>query len=107
MMLELILKDITDSYVRENFKRIVEFIRGDSLRKSQFKFFEVTFAAGTSNYRYRHGLGYRPKDFLATGVTNGETVIFNVDLCDKDYIDMTVSGSCTVRFFAGAYRENL
>lgn len=106
-MIELILKDISDQYVRENFKRITEFFKSDSIRKAGWKFFEVTFAAGISNYRHRHGLGYRPKDFIATGVTEGEAVVFNVDLCDKDYIDMTVSGACTVRFFAGAYGENL
>lgn len=106
-MIELILKDITDPYIRENFKRIIDFFRGDSVRKAQWKFFEIAFTSGQTNYRYRHGLGFRPKDFLITGVTDSEAVTFNVDLCDKDYMDMNVSGACTVRFFAGTYRENL
>lgn len=106
-MIELILKDIQDQYIRENFSRITAFFKSDALRKAQWKFFEVTFADAVTNFRHRHGLGYRPKDFIPTGVSNSEAVIFNVDDCDKDYIDMTVSGPCTVRFFAGAYGENL
>lgn len=106
-MIELILKDIDDQYVRENFDRISKEFKGDSIRKAGWKFFEVDFTAGATNFRLKHNLGYRPKDFIATGVTASEAVIFNVDLCDKNYIDMTVSGACTVRFFAGAYGENL
>lgn len=106
-MIELIFKDIEDKYIRENFKRITEFFRGDTIRKAQWKFFEIAFFDGATNYRFKHNLGFRPKDFLITGITNSEAVTFNVDLCDKEYFDITVSGACVVRFFAGTYGENL
>lgn len=107
MTLELLLKEIGDNYTRENFYRILKYLRSDTLAKAQFKFFEITFSSTATNFRHRHALGFVPKDVIVTNVSDQESVIFNYDLFTNQYLDITTSGPCTVRFFAGTYREVL
>jgi len=107
MTLELLLKEIGDEYTRENFFRILKFLKNDTLAKAQFKFFEITFTDSVTNYRHRHALGFVPKDVLVTNVSDQESVIFNYSDFTNQYLDITTSGACTVRFFAGTYREEL
>lgn len=103
-MIEFILKDIKDEYIRENFTRLSAWMRSFNLINPNWKFFEITFTGGLTNHRYPHRLGYMPKDIIVTSVSNGGSVVFNYDLFNKDYLDLSVSGACTVRFFAGTYR---
>jgi hypothetical protein len=105
MILDLILKDIDDEYVRENFSRIARAMKGEALGKAGWKFFSISLSAGLT--RYQHNLGYVPKDIIVTAVSGGETVIFNYDDFDNTHIEMEASGACTVRFFAGTYGEQL
>ena len=103
--LELILKDIEDEYVRENFFRLSEYVKRDSIRKPLWKFFEITFEAGGTDIEYPHNLGYIPKDVLVTSCSNNENVVFNYDEFTRTHLVMSPSGACTVRFFAGRYEE--
>lgn len=103
--IELILKDIEDPYVRENFTRLLDYFRKDALRIAGFKFFEITFPEGGTGIQYAHRLGYLPKDILVTATSDLENVVFKFDDFTKEFFVMDVSGACTVRFFAGTYRE--
>ncbi len=103
---DLILKDIADTYIRENFNRLVKYFMADNVRKADFKFFEIAFPAAASGVKYAHRLGYIPKDIIVTGITNQENVLFNYDDFDATNFNMDVTGACTVRFYAGSYREN-
>ena len=103
--LELILKDVEDKYVRENFSRILDYDKKDSIRRPLWKFFEITFLSGGTNVKHEHNLGYSPSDIIVTATSNGEIVVFNYDLFDKTHFDLSPSGACTVRFFAGRYEE--
>lgn len=104
-MIELILKDINDQYVRENFTRLIDYFKKDSIRIPAWKFFEITFVEGGTNVRYPHRLGYLPKDIIMTACSDSENVVFNYDLFSDTHFDLSPSGACTVRFFAGTYRE--
>ena len=104
--IELILKDISDEYVRENFSRLIAFLGADNVRRTDFKFYEITFQAAASGVKYAHRLGYVPKDIIVTNITNQENVLFNTDQFDRTNFDMDVTGACTVRFFAGRYEES-
>lgn len=106
-MIKFFLKDIEDDYVRENFRQLAEYLQNDVLRRGEWKFFELTFAAGVTNYRHRHGLGFKPKDVILTAVSNSEAAIFNYDEFSSEFLDITTSGACSIRFFAGSYRENM
>ena len=103
--IELILKDIKDEYVRENFTRLLEYFKKDALRIAGFKFFELTFTEGKTAFQYTHRLGYIPKDIIVTNTSDNENVVFNYDDFTREFFYMDVSGACTVRFFAGTYRE--
>ena len=103
--IELILKDIEDQYIRENFTRLLDYFRKDTIRIPGWKFFEITFAEGGSGVQFLHRLGFLPKDILVTSTSDLENVVFRFDEFTKDYFVMDVSGACTVRFFAGTYRE--
>jgi hypothetical protein len=103
--IELILKDIDDQYVRENFTRLNEYIRKDSIRKPLWKFFEITFADGGTDIEYAHNLGYKPLDIIVTHCSSNENVVFNFDSFTSTHFVLSPSGACTVRFFAGRYEE--
>jgi hypothetical protein len=101
----LLLKEIPDLYVRENFKRLKDFFRQESPLLG-FKHFELVFDAAVTNYKLRHGLGFVPKDVIQTSLTGAGVVTWNYSSFDKDSADLTVSGPCTVRFFLGTYNGN-
>ena len=106
--LELITDNMHDDYVRENFEKIMEHLNNEVIMgKFDGKHFEFEFTAASTNYKIAHGLASVPKDAWLTYVSpdSGVTVTFNYDEFDETYIDITVSAACTVRFFAGSWRE--
>lgn len=105
MKIELILKDVEDEYVRENFSRIASALQNEVLGRAGWKFFSISLPAGLT--RFKHNLGYTPKDIILTSVTNSESVIFKYDEFDQTHLELDASGACVVRFFAGTYGENL
>lgn len=107
MIGKLILKDIQDPYVQENFLRLQQFLNNDIFLNSELKFFEVTFTAAVTNFRFKHNLGYLPKDAWLTGQSGTATVTFNHSLFSKDFLDITTSAATTIRFLAGRFRNDL
>lgn len=101
-MLDLGLEGIKDANVREAFYNILEELRGQAQLNFLWKFFSVTFTSG-GTYSYRHGLGFRPKDYQITGILNssGEAAYIDLDASDNTNVSITVSGACTVRFLLG------
>jgi len=101
---DIILKDIEDEYVRENFARLDAFLQKFPLFRANFKFFEIEIPRAVTNWRVNHGLGFVPTDILVTQVSSGE-VTWNWSLFTRDYLDITTTAACTIRAFIGAYRE--
>lgn len=104
-MIDLILKDIQDPYTRENFSRIKRFSQEQAILRGQWVFFEIEFTQAQDDFEFPHGLTFIPKDVLVTSITDQEAVIFNYSSFDRTNLNLTVSGACTVRFFAGTYME--
>lgn len=104
---ELILKDIEDVYVRENFKRLTAFFQKETLLKGSFKFFELTFEGAVTGETVRHGLQFKPLDVIQTSVIGSGVPTFNFADFTKETISVTTSGPCIVRAFIGAYREDV
>jgi hypothetical protein len=105
MAIDLILKDIEDKYVRENFFRLSKYIREQVVLDGQWKFYELEFLGAVSNFRYKHGLTFIPKDTIILAIDGDRNFYFNYDLFDAEFIDITCYGPCRIRFLAGAYRE--
>ena len=106
-MIKLILKDIFDPYILENFVRLQSFIFGEVILMAGFKFFEVSFDTSVTNFKFKHNLGFLPKDIIVTSVTNGATIVFNYELITKDFLDITTSGATTIRFLVGSMKNTV
>ena len=106
---EFILKDIDDVYIRENFKRLALFLQKFPLFRGEWQFFELNFDQAVVALNIAHGLDFTPTDVILTAVSGGTVgvgaVEFNFDNFDDTNINITTTEACTVRFFAGAYKE--
>ncbi len=115
--LDLFINEMVDEYIRENFEKIADHFN-DTLIMSGFegKHFELEFTGAVTNYRTGHGLIRVPKDAWLTYMSpdSDVTLTFNYDEFDDTYIDITIAdptvvlsadNPCTVRFFAGTWRE--
>lgn len=112
-LIKLLISEITDNLIRENFKRLNDFIVGDILRKGNFKFFTYTVVEQpTTSYPLTlsiiHNLGFQPKDIIQLSVSNPDsaTVTWNYDDFSMTHVNFTVSAACTVRVFLGRYEDN-
>lgn len=105
MALDLILKEIQDDYVRENFTRIRRFLEGKTFLKGTFKFFELEVTAAVTNQRHKHNLGFVPKDVIITSQIGAGALTINYSRFDIDFIDFTTTGAVAFRGFVGTYRE--
>lgn len=99
--LSLILKDIVDVHVRQNFFRIQQFVNTQVLFQSDFKFFEVVISNPDTNFKVLHGLSFIPIDIIELSVQGDYNFYFKYSDFDKNYIYINASGACTLRFMAG------
>lgn len=99
----LLVKEMQDAYVRENFLRLQDFIRKIPL--VGFRHIEITFTAAENNKKIAHGLGSKPKDVLQTSITGTGAVTWNYSLFNETYLDISATGPCVVRAFVGTHQE--
>ncbi len=99
---DLLISGVNDLYLRKNFERLRDYFFLNH-HLANFKFFEITFLQAETNFKYNHGLGFLPQDILQLRKTGAGAITYNYELFDKDTLDITVTGACVVRFFAGTY----
>lgn len=100
----LVVKDIQDVYVRQNFKNLQSYFNQEN-QLLGFNFFEIVFTKATTNYRFDHALGLKPEDIImvqASGPRRGGAR-FNIGLFSTTQADITVTAPCRLRFFIGSY----
>jgi hypothetical protein len=96
------IAEIQDNYVQRNFKFLKDFFRINR-QLVDFRHYVITFKAAQTNFRYAHGLGFLPQDIIKTKFTGEGNLTFNYDnFTDKEF-DITTTGACSIRFFAGTY----
>lgn len=98
---DLILKDITDKYVRENFFRLNNFLRDQVFFEGNFEFFEVDIKAQDLNFRVQHSLKFIPQDIFFLAVEGDHNFYFKYQNFDRDFIYISANGPCIIRFIAG------
>lgn len=103
---EMIVKDISDMWARENFARLQRFMKSFPFFRGQWEFFELTFTSAVTNKKIPHALGFKPTDVMQTSILGAGGVTWNYNLFDSVNLDITTTGPCVVRAFIGAYREN-
>lgn len=99
--INLILKDISDIYTRENFKRITSFLNDQVLFDGDFEFFEVDIPQAATKFPIKHGLTFIPSDIISLSIQGNQNVYFNYDSFDRLNIYATTAGPCVLRFLAG------
>lgn len=99
------LKEITDIYVRKAFQEINDFLDIQSFLKGNFKHFEITVDAAVTNQKFKHNLGFLPKDIILTWIEGTGGVTWNYDLFDSTNIVFSTTKAGTIRFFLGRYNE--
>ena len=103
---ELIVKNIDDRFIRENFVRIQKFFVDFPLFRGDWKFFEFEFLGAVTNKEIQHGLDFIPTDIIQTRLIGPGALTWDYDLFDRTKLVVTTTGACSVRAFVGAYREN-
>lgn len=103
MRLRLDINDVPEKFSKENFRKIAEFVSKTAILLANFEHFEINIDGAKAHFKYTHNLGFIPKDIIVTSVTGNGVVTFNVEEFTKEAIDITSTGKCTIRFFAGTY----
>lgn len=103
---DFILKDIVDTYVRENFFRLQKFFQKYPFFKADFKHFEFTFDRALTKQNVQHGLGFRPNDVIQTYISGPGSLTWEYTSFDDKNLVITTTGACKVRAFIGAYKED-
>lgn len=104
-MLDLLIREIPDLFMRKNLERIKAAVNKDPFLSSQWEHHEVIFPAAVTHFKFKHSLGFVPRDIILTSSIGAGTVTFNYTLFDVDNLDITTSAAVTIRFFAGAYNN--
>lgn len=100
-MLEIGLEGIKDPVVKDAFYVLLEFLRNEPTVNFKWKPFSLIFTTGVTDYAFRHGLGFKPKDALITDVSNDQEAFVNLDDSTSTMVSITASGACTVRLLLG------
>lgn len=102
----LAISEIADQYIRKNFERLRDFILQETPLQG-FRAFSIRFEAPVINFKFKHGLGFAPKDLIQTSLIGQGGVQWNYSNFTATELDLTVSGAVsstaptTVRFLVG------
>ena len=99
--LDIILKDISDLYVRENFFRIQKYFAPIPFLQGNFTFFEIEIPKASSNFSVRHGLKFIPEDVFTLSVVGNHNFYFLYDKFDRESLYIHAEGPCVIRFLLG------
>lgn len=103
--IELILKDITDPYVRENFFRISRFLGNQAIFDGDFEFFEIEINQANTTTSIQHGLKFIPEDVIILSVVGNYNFYFEYANFTTTELKIFTEGPCKLRFFAGLLRD--
>lgn len=98
----LVIKEITDTYLRQNFQSLSDYFSKEN-QFLGFKFFDLNFTDAVANTKVKHGLTTIPEDAVVTKIVGTGSVTFNFGLFDAENMDLTVTGPCRIRFYIGSY----
>ena len=105
--LELILREIGDKYTRENFFRLINYVRDSVILQGNWKLHEKTFDGAVTNFKMAHNHNFVPTDIIHLSTVGDHNVYFNYDKFTRDNLDITAAGPVKIRFLSGSYKERL
>lgn len=106
-MIELILKDIEDPHVRENFFRISNFLNQQVWFEGDFKLYDITIPKENPNFKIRHGLTFIPADIIPLAAEGNYNFYFRYSQFDKENMYVNAEGPVRIRFLAGKLSDQI
>lgn len=111
-MLNLYIREISDYFLRENFRKIKDFNLLQPILNGDFKFIEIVITGNKTNFLYVHKLNFIPKDVIQTSAVfsaGAGSVAWNYASFDTTYVYLTTTGmgstdTCTVRALIGRFQ---
>jgi len=105
-LLKLITHDVQDQVAQENFVRLQDFLTATP-GLHNFRHMSVTIPQAAVNYKIPHKLGFIPLDIVQTSLTGAGALTWNYAEFDREFLDVTITGACVVRFFVGSHKEGV
>lgn len=99
MKLSLLIQEIADKYVQDNFQRLLNYIRNENALEG-FRLVTVTFK-GAETRLVPHKLGFQPSDAILLSKQGNGSVTFNFDSFSGENISVTSTGAATIRVLVG------
>lgn len=106
-MIELILKDIEDPHVRENFFRLSQFINRQVWFEGDFQLYDVTIPGEYDSFKVRHGLTFIPADIIPLAVEGNYNFYFKYKDFDTENMYIHAEGAVRIRFLAGKLKDQI
>ena len=106
--MNLFIREVKDDFSRENFLRIEKESKDNSLRKGNFKFFEINAISAVTELTIKHGLNFQPLDVILLSVRSPDTatVTWHYDSFTRENVVVSTSSACTIRAYIGRYGES-
>jgi len=99
----LLRKEVEDEFSQENFKRIQDYFSSLAIDRCNFKFLEISVTGAVTNKKFKHRLGFVPKDIILMHNLNNQAVTWNYSLFSNSELDFDCPGSTILRILAGRY----
>ncbi len=99
--MKLELQKLEDVYVQENMQKLQDEWNANLFTNNPWAMFDLEFSGAVANYKVKHPLGGTPLDIIETRKSGPGAVTYNYDLFDKDFLNITTTGACKIRFLAG------
>lgn len=106
-MIEFILKDIADVYIRENFVRLTRFLNGTVFFNQNFKVFNVEIPSASASFPVAHGFTFVPEDIVITNVEGDFNFYFRYQEFDRSNLYITADGPVRIKFLVGRFDNNI
>lgn len=90
--LKLLFHDIKDNSVRDNFRRLKNYMN-EQKQFVGFQLLEFSVVSTGTNVLINHNLGFQPKDAVLTSVVGDGTIALNYGNFTNKAIDITVGGT--------------
>lgn len=107
MKIDLLIKEITDPAIQENFIRLKRELEAQPILQGNWQFYEVEIDTATAKFPYKHHLSFIPKDVVLLSVIGNYNVYFNYVDFDINNIFITTAGACRIRFLVGSFEKGL
>lgn len=105
MRVDLLSKEISDIFVRENFSRLKRLFEQLQILDGNWNFYDIEITAAGSAHPVKHGLDFIPRDIILLSVSGNQGVFFDYHLFNEINIYITTQGPARIRCLVGLFNS--